>query len=291
VSTKPKYVSMASEDMKEGSNLFDNVDARIKNIQFTKEPPSDSYTTEGNPIFSNVTFLLDGDGPEAERTVSQSYSLGAQAGDNFTIGDDGYGLLLIEGKDDAAIRKDSKWGTFVAVLETSGVSKAITQAGDMEKLVGLYGHFKRVADKARDFGEDARTRPGQKKSKFPPSTLVCVKLLAMPGEKVKDAPATKTASAPTTTATAPATNGNTTSTSDLDGVTSAYLETVLKAAKGPVQRSNLTLLLSRAAVKEANRQDIARRGADEGFLTELAGLGLIAYDPAAKPQVVSLTTS
>jgi hypothetical protein len=284
--------------MKEGTNLFDNVNAHIVGFKFTKEPP-EGYAAEGNPIFAVIGYLLDGDGPADDRTVSQSYSLGASAGDNFTIGDDGFGLVPVEGIVEPAIRKDSKFGTFMSVLETSGVSTTITQAGDMSALTagsGLYGHFKRIADKERNFGEDARTRPGQKKSKFPPSTLVCVKLLDEKAGTGASATTTTTAStkaaAPAMSAPAGATKGNgAVAAGDLDTVTSQYLETVLKAAKGnSVQRSNLTLLLSRAALagNEPNRNDIAKRGTDETYLSELAELGIVVYDPAAKPQIVSL---
>src|SRR5579859_3672541 len=109
-----KLASFAIEDMKEGSGLFDDVDATITNIRFTREAP-DNYTAEGNPLFVNLSLLLKGDGPEEERKVGQSYSLGAKAGDQFTVTGDGYGL--VPNSDDAAIRKDCKWGTICASLQ------------------------------------------------------------------------------------------------------------------------------------------------------------------------------
>src|SRR3990167_3467730 len=118
MSATPKYASQVPEDMKEGTGLFDNVNAHITNIQFTKTPP-ENYQADGNPIYSDVSFLIDGEGPEEDRKAGQSYSLGAKAGDNFTISPDGYGL--IPNNDDAELRKDSKWGTFVTSLAKEGM--------------------------------------------------------------------------------------------------------------------------------------------------------------------------
>src|ERR1051326_9148920 len=97
-----KYASFAVEDMIESSGLFDNVDGVVSGAKFTKEAP-DNYQAEGNPIFFILGITLNGDGPVEDRTVSQTYSLGAQAGDNFTISSDGY--ALVPSNDDARIRK------------------------------------------------------------------------------------------------------------------------------------------------------------------------------------------
>lgn len=271
-----KYASLAPEDLKEGSNLFDNVDATILKAVYTNEAP-DNYTAEGTPIFAVITLELKGDAPVEERTVSQSYSLGASAGANFTVSDDGHGLIPNE--DGVSLRKDSKWGTFVAALSNEGLPKPILQSGDISKFVGLVGHFTRVADKERNFVNDSR----KAKSKFPPSTLVCTKIHSLPGAAKVAAPAGKG----TTAAAAPVANDG-----DFDQIVGGFLMTVLekkaKEGKSSVQRSTLGLLLSQAAAKEERRQDIARRGADEGFLATLVDAGMITYDASAKPQVVAI---
>jgi hypothetical protein len=276
----PKYASMAAADLKEGSNLFDNVNAKVGAFKFTKEAP-ENYTVEGNPIFAWVDLVLDGDGPEDDRKVNQSYSLGAMAGDHFTISDDGFGL--VPNGDDASIRKDCKWGTFVSTLESmAGFPGPKLQAGDMSCLVGLYGHFKRIADKERNFSEDARTKPNQKKSKFPPSTLCCTKILALPGEAVKTGGTTATApAAATTTASAPASAGP----ADVDGTA---MEQILKVVgeKGSVQKSQLGILITKNIMTLANRGEIVKRATDEAYLTMLSDAGVIKFDPASKPQVV-----
>jgi hypothetical protein len=281
-----KYASFAVEDLKEGSNLIDNFDGVLSSFKFTKEAP-DNYTAEGSPIFMVFGFALDAakftkqqgedeDAYQARLHPSQSYSLGAKAGDDFIISEDGYGL--IPQSDDAAIRKDCKAGTVIASLQNEGLPKPILQAGDFSKVIGLNAHWKRVPDKERNFGDI----PGRKQrvSKFPPSTLVCTKILGLPG----------TTSNPTSlvTSTPNVSTVQSSGTSDVDikSLTLDYLNKVLDAKKGEVQRGNLTLFLSQAAAKDANRQAIAKMGADEAFLMEMASLDMIAYDPAAKPQVV-----
>src|SRR5262249_51641866 len=118
-----KYASFAGAKLREQTGLFDDVDAKVVAFKFSKEAP-DNYPAEGNPIFAYVSLLLDGDGPEDERTQVQIYNLGAKAGDEFTIGDDGYGLIPV---DDAVNtgRKGSKFTIFTQALETAGVPATI----------------------------------------------------------------------------------------------------------------------------------------------------------------------
>ncbi len=280
-----KYASFAAKDTREAGSLPSDFDGAVVAAQFTKEAP-DGYQADGNPIFAVVKILRrDIEGTEEERTLVQSYNLGGKAGDEFDISDDGYGLIP---KDDSitSIRKGSKFDLFKCSLENEGVPQTITEQGDLSKFLGLDGHWRRVDDakllgKAREFGDDKKS-----KSKFPPQTLVLVKLLALPGEKAATKTNGKAASVATS---ATSTNGAAASSGDLDTDTQLHLLDVLANAKdNKVQRSQLIALLSKAAVKAPNRQDIARRGSDEEFLKGLAESGVIAYDPAAKPQTVSL---
>lgn len=278
-----KYASFAAKDTREAGSLPSDFDATITSAQFTKEAP-DGYNAEGNPIFGVIKFLQDGDGAEEERTVVQSYSLGAKAGDEFTISDDGFGLIP---SDDSvtSTRKGSKFDLWKCSLENEGVPQTITETGDLSKFVGVKGHWRRVDDakllgKAREFGDDKKS-----KSKFPPQTLVCVKLINLPGEKPKSGGASTSTAAATTSAgtSAPASSGG----GSIDDRTTAFLMDVLAGAKdNKVQRSQLIALLSKAAIKEKDRQDIARRGSDEEFLNTLKANGVISYDAAAKPQIV-----
>jgi hypothetical protein len=268
--SKQQYASQAIEDFQESSGLFDNVNAVITNVQFTTVAP-DNYAAEGNPIFANVSFMIDGEGDEAERAVSQGYSLGATAGVHYDVSEDGYGLIAKS--TDASLRKGSKWSTFVAALANEGFPKPILQAGDVSKIVGLHGSWKRIADKERSFQNDRK----QSAKKFPPSTLVCIKILGMPGA-VGTVPTTTTATATATTAPA--------ADFDLDTATFGYLAEVLAKKQGKVQRNQLTLLITQVAMKDVNRLAIAARAVDETFLATMSAMGMIRYDPAVKPQVI-----
>jgi hypothetical protein len=285
-----KYASWASKDTRETSTLPTNFDARITGARFTKEAP-DNYTADGNPIFFVQEMYADfvkesqetDEDYEARRHVSQSYSLGAKAGDEFTISPDGYGL--IPSGDETAIRKGSNFDLLKCSYENEGVPESITAAGDASKLIDIYARFKRIETvkllgKERDFGEDKK-----RKSKFPPQVLVCVKLLSLPGEKAAE----KSNGAAVATA----------STADLDTLTGAYLVKALEGLKGKqAQRSQLILHVSKAAVGEGQkRAEIARRSQDEDFLKAAAETGIVAgnvlyqvtYDGTASPQTVSIS--
>lgn len=282
--SEQKRASFATEDMSEGGGGLWGTDgpvaAKLLKGVFNQTPPSENYVAEGNPIFGHATFVIDGEGPEEERTVTDSWALGAAAGDNFDIGGDGDFLVpKIEG---ASIRKDCKFGTFASSLQNEGVPKTVLQSFAWSELTGLHGQFKRLVDKERNFTD----RPNQRKSKFPPSTLCLVKLLAMPGEKKAGPAVAKTTSAPAGT-TAPAA-GTPAGGADLDGAAWGYLETVLKEKGGSEQRGRLTLAVSKAAMKDANRQALARRASEESFIGTLVDAGLVTYASTEKGQPVTL---
>lgn len=285
MSTKQTYVSVDAADMKEGTGLFDDVDATIRKFRYTKQAP-EGYIADGNPIFASLDLELIGDAPLEERMVNQSYSLGATAGDLFTISPDGCGLISNE-VDDAGrplnqLRKDSKFGTLMTSLKQEGVSASILQSGDLSAAEGVFGRWKRVADKARNFGDDARTKPGQK-PKFPPSTLVLV--------KKKDAPVTGM-TATTASPAASATNATAAPVGfDLDTETLAVLKDVLAdAAKANrvLQRAHLTMAVSKKASANPNRAILAKRAGEEEFLLAAEAVGEIVYKQTEKGQPVGL---
>lgn len=268
---KQQYASMNPETFTEGTGLFDDVDGTIVDIQFTPDAP-EGYGADGNPLFANVKLLLDGDGDESERTVSQSYSLGGKSGDNYSIGDTGTGLIPIG--EHATINKSTKWGTFMEALRKEGVPEPILNAGDMAALVGLKGHFNRTADKER------KGLKNQRASKYPQTTLVVTKIIALPGGK-----AAKVATGSTKT-TAPAGDGAAVPDGTLDEAVSQYLLEILASKDGKVQRSQLALLGSKFALaaKDPRRLDIAKRMADEEFLTQNLAW---TYDAASKGQLIT----
>lgn len=272
-----KRASFAIEDMVQGGgNLWGSagpVRATIVGGAFTKEAP-DGYTSEGNPIFAKIDFLLAGDAPIEDRSVSQSFPLGATSGDNFAI--DGNGDYLVPTNNDAHIVKDSKFGTFASSLQNEGVPKAILSDFAFTKIIGLDGDFKRIADKERNFV----AKPGEVKKKFPPSTLCLIKLHALSGQKAVAKTNGAVTSAVQTTAPA--------STGDLDSDTLEVLKGVL--ASGPVQRGRLTLAVSKAAMGNPERQALARRAAEESFITEMVTLGMLTYASTEKGQPVGLAS-
>lgn len=300
-----KYASWAAEDTRESSGLPSDFDSTIIAAQFTKEPP-DGYTLPdgSDPIFGWLTHLIDDAGDYAgksdeERTLKVPYSVGAGAGKEFGISDDGFGLMPLS--DTAtAIRKGSKFDMMKCTLENEGVPKTITQAGTLEALIGLRAHWRRVDDekllgKKREFNDK---NLNAKKKNFPDQTLVVVKLLSLPGEKGKTTAPAAAKSAPAAAASASAPAGATAiPVGDLDTRTAYFLRDVLTGEKGkPVQRMQLVARLSKAAMAEKDRGDIAKRGADEAFIQRLSAEGILigddffqtTYDPAANPQVVGI---
>jgi hypothetical protein len=281
-----KRASFAIEDMKDGGgNLWGSagpVKATIRGGKFTKQAP-EGYTADGNPIYAVPVFELAGDGPVEERTVDQSFSMGAQSGDNFTISEDGD--YLIPNSDDSHIVKDCKFGIFASSLQNEGVPKTVLADFAFSKIAGLEGDFKRIVDKERSFVAD---KPGQKK-KFPPSTLCLVKLHKLAGEVGKSTTAGTASSKATAGSTSASLSGSAStvvSTGDLDADTLEYVKTVLAA--GPVQRGRLTLKVSKIAAENPDRQALARRAGEESFIQEMAGLGQLTYAAAEKGQPVSL---
>lgn len=302
------FASFDPSDMKQGGSLFDNVDLEIvAGTRYSMEAP-DNYHAEGHPIFAWVEYFMyslpderkDKNEPDPRR-VNQSYSLGAKSGENFTISEDGNYLIPVEGNVDSdgkiiePLRLDSKFGTYVDALKKEGVPATILRGGNISGLVGLKGRFVRKADKERNFGD---SKPAGDGKKNPPSTLVLAKApYQLPGGQA--ATPTTAAAKPAATTTAPATSAPAAEVSgDLDSKTGIYLAKVVKSKNGKVQRSQLTLLVAQAAMKDPQRQEIAKRAQDEAFLLPMNEAGgvldengeivALKYDPTAKPQVVTL---
>jgi hypothetical protein len=272
-----QYASFAPADVKEsgGGKLWDNVNAKITAFKFTKEMPNGYVITpqpgeEISPIGAMIDFEIEGQAPVEERRVNQFFSVGAKVGLSFDIAPNGY--ALVPKTEDATIYT-SNFTKFVKSLVENGLSAAVANAGDFSKIVGLSGHFKRVEDKdGRD--REWTDKKGVKHTEKP-KILLCTKVLALP--------AAGGAAAPAASAAAPAGDF------DLDSATTDYLTGVLKAKKKPVQRSQILLLVSQAAVADqANRAAIAKRAQEEDFLNNLNELGIVKYDAAAKGQPVSL---
>lgn len=272
-----KYASFAPEAVKEsgGSNLWDNVDAKITGFKFTKEMPDNYKITpqpgeEISPIGVVIDFEVDGGAPIEERRVNQFFSVGAKAGLSFDISEDGYKLVP---KTEDAVIFGSNFTKFVKSMVGEGLSAAIAGAGDFSKILGFYGHFKRIEDKT------GRERTWTDKKgvvhKEQPKVLLCTKMLS---------PLATTAAA--TTGSAPVADAG--AEFNLDTAAADALVAALKAKKKPLQRSQLVLIVSQQVVADPNRAVIAKRAAEEDFLNTLKELGIVKYDAAGKGQPVSL---
>lgn len=283
--SEQKYASFAPADVKEtgGSNLWDNADAKITAIRFSKEMP-DGYRIEPKivngvveeiaPIGAYVDFEIAGSAPVEERRVNQFFSLGAKVGLSFDIA--ASGTALIPKVEDAQIYK-SNFTQFARSLVENGLPQPVVAAGDFAKIVGLEGHFKRIEDK------NGRERTWKDKKgvehKELPKVLLCTKVIALPSA----ASSTGTASTATTSASAPAGDF------DLDTAATDNLIAALKAKKKPIQRAQIVLVVSQQAVADKdNRAAIAKRAAEEDFLNNLNELGIVKYEAAGKGQPVSL---
>lgn len=274
-----KYASFAPESIKEsgGSNLWDNVDATITGFKFTREMP-DNYKIEPkpgeeiSPIGVLIDFEVDGGAPVEERRVNQFFSVGAKVGLSFDIAANGFGLVP---KTEDAQLYSSNFTKFVKSLIDNGLSAAIVAAGDFSKILGLKGHFKRIEDKnSRE--RVWKDKKGVEHKEFN-KVLLCTKVNGQPTGNV--ATISSASGAPAT-----ADAGD----FDLDSATAGYLVAALTAKKKPLQRAQLVLVVSQQAASDPNRQAIAKRAAEEEFLTNLAGLDMIVYDAAGKGQPVSL---
>ncbi len=279
-----KYASFAVEDLRENSQLFDDVDATITNVQFVNTPPSSAYQADGNPIFARVEFLLDGTAPEEERRVNQSYSLGATAGDQFTIASDGFGLIP---KDDmvVSIRKGCKWAIFVTELQKCGVPSPLLRTGNFQVLVGLRGHFKRIPDPVRVFANaDKRTKPGAaNKPTYPPSTLCLAKLIAMPSEHAVGGKSNGAMKGGPILVPAPVIEES----GDIDADTTPYLMAALNKAKGKLQRGQILIAVSRAAEGHPQKLVYGKRAQEEDYLNSLMDIGVLKYAPTEKGQPIT----
>lgn len=273
-----KYASFAPEDVKEagGSNLWDNVDAKITGFKFTKEMPNGYQITpqpgeEISPIGVQIDFEIEGSSPVEERRVNQFFSVGAKVGLSFDISADGFGLVP---KVEDAQLYSSNFTKFVRSLVENGLPAPVVAAGDFGKIVGLGGHFKRIEDK------NGRERTWKDKKgvehKELPKVLLCTKVLTLPGTSVAGAVA------------GPSSAATQAEDFNLDAATSDYLVAALAAKKKPLQRSQLVLIVSQQAVADPNRAAIAKRAAEEEFLNTLNELGIVKYAAAEKGQPVSL---
>lgn len=273
--SKQAFASLDPENFSTGSGLFDDVDGVVTGAHFTNEPP-DGYTADGNPLFFVLEIQIDGaDGP-----VEQRYSMGGKAGDQFTVSDDGLGLIP-EGPH-SRLGASSKFGLFMAALKTEGfpIASLGGEDGNMGALVGLRAHFNRIPDPER---KGLQQRPGQKEKKYPESTLVVTKIHALPGEKPATAKkATTTAKPAAGKATSKPAAAPVADDEDIQ-VAEETLVVLLAANNGTIQKSKLPILAARELAKHPRRQEVSKLIYSEPFLLRQVAW---TFDPSSNPQVV-----
>jgi hypothetical protein len=272
---KQGYASMDPETFSQGGGLFDDVDAIVTEAKFTAEPP-EGYNPEGNPLFFVLGLHIDG----MDEPVSQSYSMGAKAGDNFEISEDGLGL--IPNGPASKLGASSKFGLFMGALKTEGFPIAdLSGENGMGALVGLRAHFNRMPDPERK-----GLKTGGKEKKYPETTLVVTKIHTLPGEQQKPgskAGGKKGASAPAASSKTAAAKGAG-NAEDIEAAESA-LVSILAAKGGSVQKSQLPLLAVKELAKNPRKQEIAKIVYSEEFLSRENEYW--EFDATANPQVVT----
>jgi hypothetical protein len=269
--SKQAFYSLDPEGFSQGGGLFDDVDAVVTRAQFTTEAP-EGYTAEGNPLFFVLGLQIDG----ADDEVEQRYSMGAKAGDNFSISEDGLGLVP-EGPG-SKLGGSSKFGLFMAALKAANfpIGTLSGTDGSLANIVGLRAHFNRMPDPERK-----GLQTGKKEKKYPETTLVVTKVHALPGEKAakkggkKDAAAPKGAAASKQSAEA--------SEEDIQ-VAEETLMAVIAAKGGSVQKSQLPLLVARELAKHPRKAEIGKLVYSEDFLNRNTAW---SFDASSNPQVIT----
>lgn len=262
------YASMDPDDFSTGGGLFDDVDGVVTQAEFTDEAP-EGYQAEGNPLFFVLGLLIDG----ADAPVTQSYAMGAKAGDNFAIGKDN-GTLIPAGPA-SKINANSKFGTLMGSLkeEKFPMSTLGGPDGSMKNLVGTRAHFNRIADPERK-----GLKTGAKEAKYPPTTLLFTKIHALPGEKAATGKAAKGG----TTKAAPAASKGAV---DLTEAAEETLVAILSANDGSVQKAKLTLFATRELNGNPNKAGITKLITSDEFLARETAW---SYDKSAAPVTVTL---
>ena len=272
--SKQQYASMDPETFSTGGGLFDDLDVVFNGARFTTDPPSDDYQVEGSPIFAVVEFTPDG----AEESVSQHFSCGAKAGDNFSISEDGFGL--IPNGPNSKLKKSCKWGTFLDAAKTAGFPLN-TMSGEqgINAIAGTRAHVNQIPD-----AERTGIQKSAKQQKYPPTTLCITKIHSLPGEVKKSAgksapqASAKGASKPAAVKAAAAGP----SEDDIQ-VAERTLAAILVAKEGSIQKSQIALAAARELAKHPRRQEVTKLTYDLNFLARET---FWQWDPTSNPQVV-----
>lgn len=175
--TQVKEASFAPKDFVAGG-LIGDIDVEIESACFTDEPPPE-YGESALFLRADLKDLATGE------VYTQYWSAGKKALDSFNISADGYRAIPKSGE--ARFIRGSKFHTFVQSLVDAGFPEG--KCNSLSNLLRLQMHVIQKADEARPGmrqREEDRDRPR--------TTLICERILKMPGEKSK--PAAKKVASP-----------------------------------------------------------------------------------------------
>lgn len=258
--------SLNPTTFKAGGGLFDDVDATIKKVRYSADAPEGYTAQNGNPIFANLTILIDG----AEDEVTQSISLGGKSGDNFTVINDGEGLE--PQNDDAGISDKSKWAMLIASLVNEGFPGDRLESEDFTPvpMEGCRVHFNRVPTGfSATFGQKRKGKDGKE---YEDTALVVTKLHSLPEEATATG---KKAAGKATATKGGAAAQKKAAESDLEDQARTALIDILAAKDAPIKRQDITLLANKALMKDTNRTALVKLMFSEEFLSSADG---VTYD-------------
>lgn len=261
-----------------GGGLYDDVVLLVKNVEYTNELPSENYTAPDgveNPLFVRLTLRIEG----AEEDITDNIYLGNAGSNNFEPSEDGKDL--VPAGEGVQLSDKSKWAIFVGSAIAAGVPDVWSDNADsydVNPLIGYKFHVKRLPTNS---GFKRQAKNGKE---YEDTAINVTRVVAAPGESTGKAAKGKTAApakgksakaAPA--AVEPETDGGDTEVQAVD-----LLNQFLKENKGKIQKSQITLLVTKHATKtkmdSAVREAVRKLMFSDAFL-EQDGLGF-SYDKA-----------
>jgi hypothetical protein len=170
-SQKVVFTSYAAEDFVQGG-LIDDVDVAIKDIVFTLDAPPEYHSPD--PVFGVRAWLSMLENPD--EVVEQWWSCGTRKAHHPCTPE---GELVNEGPylTGGQLMRNSNFHEFEKSMQHEGFPKALADTGDLRHMIGVEIHVQRKTIKREGLAgaprDDGRA----------PQTLICTKLIHMPGEK------------------------------------------------------------------------------------------------------------
>lgn len=262
-----------------GGGLYDDVVIEVKSIEYTNEYPSENYNAPDgveSPLFARLTIRVDG----AEEDIVDNIYLGNAASNNFSPTDDGKDL--VPAGEGVRLSDKSKWAIFVGSAIGAGVPDVWSDNEDSYDVTSLEGYRFHVKRLPTNSGFKRQAKNGKE---YEDTAINVTRVISAPGEtpkgkgKTAAAPAKGKAVAKGKPAPEPETDGD---ELDVDATAIELLNGFLKENKGKIQKSQITLLVTKYATKnkmsDSDREAVRKRMFSDAFL-EQEDLGF-SYDKA-----------